>query len=316
VSVNSETTRLQQLLALFGCAPSDGIERGIGDDAAVLRASAERVLVWTVDAQVEDVHFRRGFLSWTDCGYRSFIAAASDISAMGASPWCALSALSLTSDLTDADLERLALGQRDAAEEVGAKIVGGNLSGGGLVTVTTTLLGRARRAVARVGAEPGDGLWMAGEAGLAAAGLLALVRGSADPRVEPAVHAWRRPRPRTREGLSMAVAAHAAIDISDGVALDAARLAEASEVCVVVDRAALLARGGDALGRAAEAVGAAALELALGGGEDYALIAASDVPIDGFARVGEIREGRGVILRDGRAEEPIANPSGFDHFAP
>jgi thiamine-monophosphate kinase len=312
--VNREAARIGRLLELFGAADVEGIELGIGDDAAVLHPDGAS-LVWTVDAQVDNVHFRRAWLSWEDCGYRSFIAAASDVSAMGASPWCALSALSLTPDVSDADLEHLALGQRAAAQAVGARVVGGNLSGASVVTITTTLLGRVGRAITRAGARPGDRLWMAGEVGLAGAGLRALVLGKADPRVDPAVDAWRRPKPRTREGLAMASCAHAAIDVSDGVGLDVARMADASGVCIVLDRAALLAPGGDALARAAEAIGAAAFDLVLEGGEDYALIAASDVAVEGFTRVGEVREGRGVVVHDEHGDEALGAPRGFDHFA-
>jgi len=312
---SSEVARLGRLLQLFGTPDSVGIELGVGDDAAILRPRGGSALVWTVDAHVENVHFRRQWLSWQDCGYRSFVAAASDVSAMGASPWCALSALSLPPDVSDADLEQLALGQRAAARAMGAGVVGGNLSGGSLVTVTTTLLGEAGRPLTRSGARAGDGLWMAGEAGLAGAGLRALVLGATDPRVEPAVDAWRRPKPRRAEGLAMSAHAHAAIDVSDGVGLDVARVADASGVCIVLDREALLGCGGDALARAAEAVGAVAFDLVLEGGEDYALLAASDVAIEGFRRVGEVREGRGVVVRDANGEAPLGPARGFDHFA-
>src|SRR5262249_10265882 len=77
-----------------------GIEVGTGDDAAVLAASYARArIVWTIDEQVEGVHFRRELLSWRDVGWRSFMAAASDLAAMGAAPWCALSALVLPDDV-------------------------------------------------------------------------------------------------------------------------------------------------------------------------------------------------------------------------
>jgi thiamine-monophosphate kinase len=309
-----ERERIERIAALFAVAGAQDLELGIGDDAAVLLPDAGTRLVWTVDAQVENVHFRRAWLSWRDVGYRSFIAAASDLSAMGAAPWCALSALSLPATLTDEELEELTRGQRDAAEAVGAKVVGGNLSRGDVVTVTTTLLGRATGAIKRSGALAGDGLWVAGEIGLAAAGLLALDRGVTDGRVDPAVRAWRRPSPRIAEGLAMARVAHAAIDVSDGLALDVSRIAEASGVQVVLDRPALLARGGEALARASQAVGVEAFDLALSGGEDYALVAASDVPIEGFMRIGEVREGRGVILRSERGEETLRDLRGFDHF--
>ena len=144
-----ERERIQRLSALFGGAFGEGIDLGIGDDAAILHAPSDREIVWTVDAHVEKVHFERRWVSWEDCGYRSFIAAASDVSAMGASPWCALGALSLTPDVTDRDLESIAHGQNLAARAVGARIVGGNLSAGEIVTLTTTVLGLATRAIRR-----------------------------------------------------------------------------------------------------------------------------------------------------------------------
>ena len=309
-----ERERIQRLSALFGVAPGEGIDLGIGDDAAVLRAPTDKELVWTVDAHVEKVHFERRWVTWEDCGYRSFIAAASDVSAMGGAPWCALGALSLTSDVSDRDLEALAVGQSVAARAVGARIVGGTLSAGEIVTITTTVLGLTPHAVRRQGAKVGDGLWIAGEVGLAAAGLRALALGKAGSLVEQAVLAWRRPSPRVSAGLAMAGVAHAAIDVSDGLACDVGHLAESSGVRAVFDRALLLAHGGDALARAAEAVNADPIDLALNGGEDYALVAASVLPIHGFVRIGEMREGAGVYVREDQGER-LVEDRGFDHFA-
>ncbi len=308
-----ERERIRRLSALFDAFEDEGIELGIGDDAAILRAPGGREIVWTVDAHVEKVHFERRWLTWEDCGYRSFIAAASDVSAMGAAPWCALGALSLTPDVTDLDLEAIADGQNVAARAVGARMVGGNLSAGEIVTLTTSVLGLATRAIRRRGARVGDGLWIAGEVGLAAAGLRALRLGKGGTGAEQAVLAWRRPAPRVVEGLAMAAVAHAAIDVSDGLACDAGHLAEASGVCAVIDRALLLAHGGEALARTAEAVGADPVDLALHGGEDYALVAASSAAIEGFSRVGEVREGAGVYVRDEGAERRL-DGRGFDHF--
>src|ERR1700716_3382483 len=98
----------------FSATPGDGgIEIGIGDDAAVLSAShALSRIVWTIDEQVENVHFRRDMLSYEDIGWRSFMAAASDLAAMGAIPWCALAALVLPDDVDDEALDGIARGQR------------------------------------------------------------------------------------------------------------------------------------------------------------------------------------------------------------
>jgi thiamine-monophosphate kinase len=109
----------------------------------------------------------------------------------------------------------------------------------------------------------------------------------------------------------MAGAAHAAIDVSDGLARDVSHVGLASGVRVVLDATALLAD--DDLARTAAALGQHALELALYGGEDYALIAASPTPIEGFRRIGEVREGRGIALATDDGETEIA-PRGFDHW--
>jgi thiamine-monophosphate kinase len=84
-------------------------------------------------------------------------------------------------------------------------------------------------------------------------------------------------------------------------------------VRAILDEAALLTHAGDALARAAEAIGAQPLDLVLHGGEDYALLATSSAPIPGFSRIGEIRAGEGLALRSEEGERPLT-PSGYDHF--
>jgi len=312
----NETGRIAMLARILGAGTEGsraGVEVGIGDDAAVLRTDPGAArLVWTIDEQVEEVHFRRGLVSWRDVGWRSFMAAASDIAAMGAAPWCALAAIVLPDDLDDEALAEIGRGQRDAAEAIGAPVVGGNLARGKMLSIATTLLGKCERAVERGCARAGDGVWLAGRVGLAAAGLKALERSVADGSwLEAAVQAWRRPRALVAEGLRMAAVAHAAVDVSDGLARDAGHMADASGVSIVFDEAALLA---DAeLTAAAGALGESALDLALHGGEDYALVVASSQAIPGFRRIGEVRRGSGFRLR-GAGGERVIEAGGFDHF--
>jgi thiamine-monophosphate kinase len=305
-----EAERIEMLARVLEAA-APGVELGIGDDAAVLIPPAGR-LVWTIDEQVEGVHFRRELVSWRDVGWRSFMAATSDVAAMGGAPWCALAALVLPGDVSDEALAAIARGQREAASEVGAPVVGGNLSRGPAVSVATTLLGACDRPVARSGARPGDGLWMAGRVGLAAAGLRALLEGRGEePELAEAATAWRTPRALVAEGRTMGAVAHAAVDVSDGLACDVGHVALASGVRIVLDAAALLhdAR----LEAACSRLEVDALDLALHGGEDYALVAASDVAIEGFRRIGEVRDGRGLALRTHQGEREI-EPRGYDHF--
>jgi thiamine-monophosphate kinase len=160
----------------------------------------------------------------------------------------------------------------------------------------------------------GDGLWLAGSVGLAAAGLKTLQqRRTHLPPLATAVAAWRAPRALVAEGRAMAAVASAAVDVSDGLARDAGHVAEASGVCVVLDEASLLAD--ETVCGAASALGENAIELALHGGEDYALLVSSRVPIPGFRCVGEVREGNGVVLRGKGGSERAIESRGYDHFA-
>ena len=139
------------------------IELSIGDDAAVLVPPGR--VVWTVDTAVEHVHFERGWLSLADLGWRSFHAAASDVCAMAGKPWCALSSVIFPAGFSARELRELARGQRDAAIQLGCRIVGGNLARGAELSVTTTVLGTAAHPLLRSGAQVGDELWFAERSG-------------------------------------------------------------------------------------------------------------------------------------------------------
>jgi thiamine-monophosphate kinase len=159
------------------------------------------------------------------------------------------------------------------------------------------VLGKTKRPVLRSGARSGDGLWLAGPVGLAAAGLMALERGMNVPSA-----AWRRPTAR----FVKLAGAHAAIDISDGLARDAGHMAKASGVSLDFDPEAIVTRE---LARAAATLEVSALDLALHGGEDYAILAASPRKLSGFVRVGDVRAGRGVTVGGKRVAA-----RGWDHF--
>ena len=321
--VSSEWTRIARLRAAFGAPRDPRVRVGIGDDAAVLAPGPE-LLVWTIDASVESVHFRRDLLSLHDVGYRATMAAASDLAAMGAAPLGLLAALVLPPSITDDDLAALAAGQREAADAIGAAVIGGNLARGGELSITTTVLGAAARPLTRDGARPGDALWMAGPVGLAAAGLALLAGGagerSAGAGAEAAVRAWRRPLARIADGLRAAPRAGAAIDVSDGLAQDVGHIAEASDVSILLDAAAIV---GPELGAIAAEIGRDPLDLALRGGEDYAVVVtlAEGDALEGFVRIGEVAaraqrvRGARVALRRGDGEVTALDGGGFDHFA-
>jgi thiamine-monophosphate kinase len=308
--------RLVALLDARFRTDAPGVSLGIGDDAAVLAAGSEP-WVCSVDASVQGVHFDLRFVGLEDVGYRSFQAAVSDLAAMGARPLAALSALILPRSLSPTDIDRLTAGQAEASREAGCPIVGGNVSRGSELSVTTTVLGHAAHPIPRSGARPGEQLWLVGELGLAAAGLSALrlaPRRQAAPALARCIQAWRRPRALLAEGLELVGRASAVIDVSDGIAADAPRLAEQSRVRLVIERERLRASLSAALREGARELRRSPLQLALSGGEDYALLATGprEQRPPTARTIGFVARGSGAFVDDGTRLRPLRG--GFDHL--
>jgi thiamine-monophosphate kinase len=313
----SEAEAIELLERALGGGPARrGPRVGIGDDAAVVRAGGAE-LVWTVDAQVDGVHFDRRWLTLSDLGFRSFQAAASDLAAMGARPIAALSSLILPAGMKARELSAIATGQAEAAAELRCPVVGGNLARGSELSVTTSVLGRAARPLLRSGARAGDEIWLVGAVGLARAGLTLLSRRVplTTEALRTCVRAWRRPQALIARGSALCGRARAAIDVSDGLAGDLAHVAAASSVRAVLERAPLLRALRPELVRACARLGEDPLELALYGGEDYALIATGPAARrPRFARrIGRVERGKGAQLdtADG-TRSPLGG--GFDHL--
>ncbi len=287
----------------------------IGDDAAVL-AGGDRRLVLSVDAQVQGVHFRPELLGWDDVGFRSLTAALSDLAAMGAGPRAALLALVLPDAFPDEQLYRLIDGVAEASDLYGSPVVGGNLSRGGEVSVTTTVVGEAPEGVlTRSGARPGDLVFVTGTLGDAALGLARLQVGRG-AGAEPFVERWRQPVARLEEGRQLLGRATAAIDISDGLLLDLSRLCEASGVGARIEAEALPL--GDGFRQLAGELGLDPVQLALSGGEQYELLFTAP---DGTA-VGELATRIGCIVDepswvevvDGQGRSVQVRTRGYAHW--
>jgi thiamine-monophosphate kinase len=295
------------------------VELGIGDDAAVVRVGRERVVV-TVDDQVEGVHFDLRWLTPSDVGYRALQAAASDLAAMGAAPLCAVASLQVPAEFPQAKLRLLARGQAQAARQLGCPVVGGNVTRGARLSISTTVLGTAKKVLTRGGARPGDALWVLGELGLARAGLLLHQSGlRVPPRLSRiasrARAAWARPRALLDAGRTLAGRARAAIDVSDGLAGDVRHLAEASGVQAIIHAADLQRLLAPGLAELGDLLGEPGTALALQGGEDYALLCAGPgARRPARARVvGRIERGRGSLLLLENGQRFELGP-GFDHL--
>ena len=260
---------------------------GPGDDAAVLRVSGS--LVATTDTLIEGPDFRSEWSDGYSLGWKAAAVNLSDIAAMGARPTALLVALAMPNRTAISYVERMADGLREACEKLapGCAVVGGDLTQSDVLAVAVTALGDTgdRAPVLRSGARPGDTLAVAGELGVAAQGLAILFdRFEGSPpdvslltdEERHAVERQLRPAPPLHMGRIAADAdAHAMMDVSDGLALDATRLADASGVTIDLDSSLL---GADP-------------RRALSGGEDHALLAAfaGEIP-EGFRTIGRVRE--------------------------
>lgn len=289
------------------------LARGIGDDAALLDVPAGSRLVVSTDSAVENVHFKRAWLSPGEIAYRATAAALSDLAAMGAAPIGLVIALTLTDDWR-AQAMQLADGFGAAARELGAPIVGGDLTRGSELSIGVTVLGSVEHALVRSGARAGDTVWVTGRLGGPLLALRALERGE----VPAPEHRERfaHPVPRLREARWLAAhGATAAIDCSDGVAADTSHLAAASGARIVLQLDRLPLVPGATTGDASV------------GGEEYELIVTAPgtldsraferefgIPITAIGRVEAAGSGAaGVEAYDGAERVPL--PRGHSHFS-
>ena len=290
---------------------------GVGDDAAVVRPGGGDIVL-TTDALVEGSHFARDASVPRDLGYRAIAVNVSDIAAMAASPRFALAALTLPPDVDAAYVTELIGGMRDACAEHGCLLVGGNLASGRDLTLAVTLTGEVApgRAITRAGAGIGDALVVTGTLGASAAARR--VRDDPARWTDDDRAALRRAeRPTARVGEAQVLArngATAMIDVSDGLALDLSRLCRASGTGARVDLGAI------------PVAPTATFDEALGGGEDYELLAT--MPLERVASaleelhevfgvaltaIGVIIEGDVVGVGADGSEAPL-EPRGWDHF--
>ncbi len=318
--MGSEDRAIRAILDVLG-ARGD-VTVGIGDDAAVVGPPPDLLIVH--DMVVEDVHFRWTTHSPADIGHLALAVNLSDIAAMGGTPRAAVVGLAGPPGRLSVDVVRQIYRAMDAlAATAGCPIVGGDISRAAEVIVGVTVVGAMPPGldpVRRAGAGPGDRLLVTGALGGSAAGLAILdgrVGSRDDDDATRLVGRHRRPVPRLSLGRELARAGVAAMmDISDGLVIDAGRLATASGCRAIIELDAVPVD--PAAAAVARDLGEDPVVFAATGGEDYELLAAagSTVTVDdpGIVCVGRLVAGApGVdVLRGGR---PVALAHlGWDHL--
>lgn len=290
---------------------------GPGDDAAVLEGG----WVISTDLAVEDVHFRRAWLSDLEIGYRAGAGALSDLAAMAANPIGVLVSMACPAD-GDVDIEAVQRGLNEVCKSVGAVVIGGDISSSpGPLFIDLVALGCTSCPTLRDGAEPGDEVWVTGVLGASSAAVSMWHEG-AEPSKELRT-AFARPAPRVEAARSLVdkEIVDAMIDLSDGLTGDVGHIAAASGVKITLEKNQV-----PVADAAASALGAdRALEAALHGGEDFELCFVADpglVDTSYFqrchglqvTRVGRVDEGEGVWLRDSDGSTSRVERGGFDHW--
>lgn len=228
LGAGGEFDAIREIVERLGDAAS-----GIGDDAALLDIPRGDRLVVSTDASVEGGHFKADWLTAQEIGYRAVTAALSDLAAMAAHPIAVLWAVNLP-DRWLPMLPEIADGVRDAARQVKAKVVGGNLAGSNELSIVTTVIGSVFRPLERNGAAPGEKVYVTGRLGGPLSALGSFI-GKTSPNPG---HRERFARPVARIAEARWLADHGAtagLDISDGIAGDAAHLAVASGVGLRID---------------------------------------------------------------------------------
>jgi thiamine-monophosphate kinase len=303
---------------------------GIGDDAAAIKTGNKTILV-TTDMMIEEIHFDLSFTSFYQLGHKFLAINISDIFAMGGTPKYFFISLGIPGNYKSEYIDELYKGVAKTAGKFGIAIAGGDtcMSKSGFV-LSGTLIGKADRIITRSGAKEGDGIFVTDTLGDSAMGLILLKRQKAEGRKLKA-RAWAR-APRTCKSLtsgdeSFLMKKHlmpepmpvkntskitSMIDISDGLLIDLAHICDESKVgAVIYEDKIPVSR---ALEGAAKTSGKDPLQVALGGGEDYALLftAPPNIKTDAF-QIGEIT-GKGRIIIDEKGRRTRFKPEGYEHF--
>ena len=308
--IESEAGLIARLRDLFHTSFQTEVQVGIGDDAAVIKSSNNK-LVATVDMAVEGIHFHRKWSSPFQIGAKLTTANLADIFAMGAVPKYLLVAAGINELNNSETVSELARGIRSVADKFEVSVIGGDLSKSEKMTLSITALGElSAQPILRSGGRVGDLIYLSSLTGLSAAGLAILNRDLDRPRYVVEAHL----NPKLVAPDKLIKVATSMCDVSDGLATDAAHLANASAVNFNLSKD-LISKADDFkdLAELAKELNEDVFDWIFTGGEDHFFLATVDKKNESSElgiKIGIVEKGDGKLLLDGIE----IKESGYQHF--
>ena len=308
--IESEAGLIARLRDLFHTSFQTEVQVGIGDDAAVIKSSNNK-LVATVDMAVEGIHFHKKWSSPFQIGAKLTTANLADIFAMGAVPKYLLVAAGINELNNSETVSELAKGIRSVADKFEVSVIGGDLSKSEKMTLSITALGElSAQPILRSGGRVGDLIYLSSLTGLSAAGLAILNRDLDRPRYVVEAHL----NPKLVAPDKLIKVATSMCDVSDGLATDAAHLANASALNFNLSKE-LISKADDFkdLAELAKELNEDVFDWILTGGEDHFFLATVDKKNESNElgiKIGSVEKGDGKLLLDGIE----VKESGYRHF--
>ena len=308
--IESEAGLIGRLRDLFHTSFQTQVQVGIGDDAAVIKSSNNK-LVATVDMAVEDIHFNKKWSSPFQIGAKLTTANLADIFAMGAIPKYLLVAAGISELNNSETVTELAKGIRSVADNFEVTVIGGDLSKSEKMTLSITALGElSDQPILRSGARVGDLIYLSSLTGLSAAGLAILNRELDRPRYVVEAHL----NPKLVAPDKLIKVATSMCDVSDGLATDASHLSYASNVNFNLSKD-LISQAADFkdLAELAKELNEDVFDWILTGGEDHfflATVGKENESNELGIQIGSVGKGEGKLLLDGVE----IKKTGYQHF--
>ena len=308
--IESEAGLIARLRDLFHTSFQTQVQVGIGDDAAVIKSSNNK-LVATVDMAVEDIHFNKRWSTPFQIGAKLTTANLADIFAMGAIPKYLLVAAGISELNNSETVTELAKGIRSVADKFEVTVIGGDLSKSEKMTLSITALGElSDQPILRSGARVGDLIYLSSLTGLSAAGLAILNRELDRPRYVVEAHL----NPKLVAPEKLIKVATSMCDVSDGLATDAAHLSYASNVNFNLSKD-LISQAADFkdLAELAKELSEDVFDWILTGGEDHfflATVGKENESNELGIQIGSVGKGEGKLLLDGVE----IKKTGYQHF--